>query len=95
MDEPFAALDAITRNNLQRELHTIFEKKRRPRLFFYYSQYSRGNCARHKNIAYVEKNGEIVVDKKNPLPKPTRPSTEGYAALWEEFSQALERESRA
>lgn len=92
MDEPFAALDAITRNNLQRELHTIFEKEKTTVIFITHN--IQEAIVLGTRILLMSKNGEIVVDKKNPLPKPTRPSTDGYAALWEEFSQALERESR-
>ena len=92
MDEPFAALDAISRNNLQRELHAIFEKEKTTVIFITHN--IQEAIVLGTRILLMSKNGMIVVDKRNPLPKPTRPSAEGYAALWEEFSQALERECR-
>ena len=46
MDEPFAALDAMTRNNLQKELYRISTEEQ-VTIIFHYAQYSGGNHPRH------------------------------------------------
>ncbi len=91
MDEPFAALDAITRNSLQAELHTIAEQEGITVLFVTHNIQEAITLG--TRIILMGKNGKIAIDDINPLPKPVRPSTPGYGKLWDRYSQALQAES--
>ncbi len=91
MDEPFAALDAITRNRLQRELYQIYDKEKATVIFITHNIQEAITLG--TRILLMGKNGHINIDMKNPLPKPVAPSTEGYGALWDLFSEALAAEN--
>ena len=92
MDEPFAALDAITRNRLQKELALISKEEHITVLFITHNIQEAITLG--TRILLMTKTGKIAIDDNNPLPKPVKPSTPGYGAMWDKFSQALERESR-
>lgn len=87
MDEPFAALDAITRNNLQRELSQIWKDENITVIFITHN--IQEAIVLGTRILLMDKNGNIAIDKKNPLQKPITPATEGYPELWNEFSDLL------
>lgn len=91
MDEPFAALDAITRNNLQRELVGISTSEKVTVIFITHNIQEAITLG--TRILLMNKQGKIVIDDENPIPKPVKPSSEGYGALWDKFSLALEQES--
>jgi NitT/TauT family transport system ATP-binding protein len=91
MDEPFAALDAITRNKLQRELYRISQDTDITVIFITHNIQEAITLG--TRLLLMGKNGRIVIDEKNPLPKPVTPSMEGYGALWDQFSNALSEES--
>ena len=91
MDEPFAALDAITRNRLQRELHEIYESEKMTVIFVTHNIQEALTLG--TRLILLGRSGRIVLDEPNPLPKPVTPSTEGYGALWQHFSDALAKES--
>lgn len=91
MDEPFAALDAITRNRLQRELLNIYLKERMTVIFVTHNIQEAITLS--TRLILMGRGGRLVIDEKNPLEKPVTPSSQGYGDLWDIFSSALERES--
>ncbi len=92
MDEPFAALDAITRNNLQKELYKISTSE--DVTFIFITHNIQEAITLGTRILLMGKNGEIRIDDINTIKKPVKPSSEGYGAMWDKFSQALEEESK-
>ena len=91
MDEPFAALDAITRNKLQRELNQISADTDITVIFITHNIQEAITLG--TRLILLGNNGRIVIDKQNPLQKPITPSMEGYGALWDLFSDALSKET--
>lgn len=91
MDEPFAALDAITRNNLQRELVRISTNEKVTVIFITHNIQEAITLG--TRVLLMNKQGKIVIDDINRIPKPVKPSSEGYGAMWDKFSLALEQES--
>lgn len=91
MDEPFAALDAITRNKLQSELARISSDEGATVIFITHN--IQEAIVLGTRLLLMGRDGKILIDEKNPLPKPVKPSTPGYGELWDMFSQALEREN--
>ena len=92
MDEPFAALDAMTRNNLQKELYRISTEEQVTVIFITHNIQEAITLG--TRILMMDKQGRIVIDEQNTLKKPVKPSTEGYGAMWDKFSQALEEASK-
>ncbi len=92
MDEPFAALDAITRNALQKELSAIWADNGITVIFVTHN--IQEAIVLGTRIILMGRNGEIVIDKKNELPKPIKPSSKDYGIMWDMFSNALEKESK-
>lgn len=90
MDEPFAALDAITRNALQKELSQIWSNAGITVIFVTHN--IQEAIVLGTRIILMGKNGEIVIDKENDLPKPVTPSSKDYGKMWDLFSGALEKE---
>lgn len=93
MDEPFAALDAITRNNLQRELYRISTEEKVTVMFITHN-IQEALTLGTRILLMSRRNGQIVIDEENTIPKPVTPSSKGYGDMWDKFSQALERESK-
>ena len=91
MDEPFAALDAITRNRLQKELLNIYLAERMTVIFVTHNIQEAITLS--TRLILMGRGGQIVIDEKNPLIKPVTPSSEGYGNLWDKFSKALEMEN--
>ncbi len=91
MDEPFAALDAITRNSLQRELYRISTEEMVTVLFITHNIQEAITLG--TRILMMSRSGEMIIDEQNPLPKPVSPSLPGYGALWDRYSAALAGES--
>lgn len=91
MDEPFAALDAITRNSLQRELQRISAEEKVTVIFITHNIQEAITLG--TRVLLMGRDGRIVIDEENRITKPVKPSSEGYGAMWDRFSQALERES--
>ena len=87
MDEPFAALDAISRNQMQIELSGIKEKTNMTVVFITHNiqeALKLGN-----RIVVMSKNGEIKEVLDNNLEKPVTPATEGYGKMWAYLNKAL------
>lgn len=90
MDEPFAALDAMTRNQMQDELMRIKEKEKMTVIFITHNiqeAISLGN-----RIMVMSKDGHIKEHLSNNIPKPVTPASEGYGELWEHLNNMLTEE---
>lgn len=91
MDEPFAALDAMTRNNLQEELLKIYNEENITVIFITHN--IQEAIVLGTRVLLMSKKGEIVIDEQNPIAPPRSPVSEGYAAMWQQFSNALKNEN--
>lgn len=87
MDEPFAALDAMTRNMLQVELLKIKERENATVIFITHN--IQEAIVLGNRIILMSSRGEIQLDVKNDIPKPVTPASEGYGPMWKMFSDAL------
>lgn len=90
MDEPFAALDAITRNQMQKELIRIKEKTQMTVIFITHNIQEAVSLG--SRIIVMSKNGTIKEEFYNQLKKPITPATEGYGELWTHLNIALTEE---
>lgn len=87
MDEPFAALDAMSRNQMQDELMHIKEKEQMTVLFITHN--IQEAIALGNRIIVMSRHGEIKEHRYNDLEKPTTPATKGYGELWSHLNQLL------
>lgn len=87
MDEPFAALDAMTRNKLQEELLRISEEEKCTIIFITHN--IQEAIVLGTRIIVLAQEGDIVVDEKNKIARPVTPASEGYGAAWERLHSAL------
>ncbi len=87
MDEPFAALDAMTRRDLQNELLKIADEE--SSTFIFITHNIQEAIILGKRIIVLTKGGEAVCDKRNTMERPVTPASEGYGALWQELRDAL------
>lgn len=92
MDEPFAALDAMTRNTLQKELYKISTTEEVT--FIFITHNIQEAITLGTRVLLMGKNGQILIDDENTIKKPVKPSSEGYGAMWDKFSQALEETTK-
>ncbi len=92
MDEPFAALDAITRKSLQKELYKISTTEEVT--FIFITHNIQEAITLGTRVLMMGKSGKILIDDENKIKKPVKPSSEGYGAMWDKFSQALEDASK-
>ncbi len=91
MDEPFASLDAMTRNKLQAELLRIKEKENATVIFITHN--IQEALVLGNRVMLMSRNGEIKIDMENNIPKPVTPASEGYGQMWKLFNDALWEES--
>ena len=87
MDEPFAALDAMTRNKLQEELLAISVKEKCTIIFITHN--IQEAIVLGTRIIVLERKGNILIDQQNPIEKPITPASEGYGIIWEKLHDAL------
>ena len=87
MDEPFAALDAMTRNGLQDEVIALSEDT--DCTFLFVTHNIQEALVLGTRIIVFGQGGTILVDEKNPMARPVSPASEGYGALWERLHDAL------
>ncbi|MCM1261975.1 MAG: ABC transporter ATP-binding protein [Butyrivibrio sp.] len=87
MDEPFAALDAMTRNKLQEELIHISEEEESTILFITHN--IQEAIVLGTRIIVLASEGNIVIDEKNMIARPVTPASEGYGEAWERLHCAL------
>ena len=92
MDEPFAALDAITRKSLQKELYKIWTTEEVT--FIFITHNIQEAITLGTRVLMMGKSGHILIDDENKIKKPVKPSSEGYGAMWDKFSNALEEASK-
>lgn len=93
MDEPFAALDAMTRNKLQAELLKI--KKQSNATIIFITHNIQEALVLGNRVMLMSKHGEIKVNMYNEIPKPVTPASEGYGALWSRLNEALWEEDES
>jgi len=91
MDEPFAALDAITRNTLQQELLRISADQDWDCTIIFITHNIQEAIVLGTRIMVMEKGGTIAVNEKNPIRRPVTPASEGYGAYWNKLHAALYR----
>ena len=91
MDEPFASLDAMTRNKLQAELWRIKQKENATVIFITHN--IQEALVLGTRVILMSRKGEIKIDMKNNIPKPVTPASEGYGPMWKKFNDALWEES--
>jgi NitT/TauT family transport system ATP-binding protein len=84
MDEPFGALDAQTRGNLQDELLQIWEKRRTTVLFVTHS-IDEALLLADRILVFSPRPGRIAADIKVDLPRPRAPQSEAFSALAREL----------
>lgn len=87
MDEPFAALDAMTRNKLQKELVSLQEREKATVIFITHN--IQEALVLGTRVMLMSKDGRIKIDMKNTIPKPVTPASKGYGELWEKLNGAL------
>lgn len=87
MDEPFAALDAMTRNELQSELMNISVKEKCT--FVFITHNIQEAIVLGTRIIVLAQQGRIVVDEKNMIVRPVTPASKGYGEMWERMHEAL------
>lgn len=87
MDEPFAALDAMTRRDLQKELLKIAEEENST--FVFVTHNIQEAIILGSRIIVFKKGGEAVYDEMNTIQKPVEPASDGYGELWERLRNAL------
>lgn len=87
MDEPFAALDAISRRDLQNELLEIAEKEEIT--FVFVTHNIQEAIVLGTRILVMNVGGRIAFDKKNVLERPVTPASNGYGELWQDLYDAL------
>jgi len=88
MDEPFAALDAMTRNKLQEELINIWRDEECT--FIFITHNIQEAIVLGTRIILFSKDGKIKIDEKNKISKPVTPASYGYGVLWKRLHEALE-----
>ncbi len=91
MDEPFAALDAMTRNQMQSELMHIKEKEKMTVLFITHN--IQEAIALGNRIMVMSKDGQIKEHMYNTIEKPVTPASDGYGELWEHLNNLLTEEN--
>lgn len=87
MDEPFAALDAITRNTLQQEVLNISRQENCT--FIFITHNIQEGIVLGTRLMLMQPGGRIAIDTQNPIARPVSPSSPGYGALWDRMYAAL------
>ena len=87
MDEPFAALDAMTRNKLQWELTRISQEEECT--FIFITHNIQEAIVLGSRIIVMSGQGEIILDEANSIEKPVTPASAGYGIMWKRLCDAL------
>lgn len=87
MDEPFAALDAMTRNKLQAELARIKEEEDATVIFITHNIQEALTLG--TRVMLMSRHGEIKINMENTIERPVTPASEGYGELWKKLNAAL------
>ncbi len=87
MDEPFAALDAMTRNRLQKKLLELHAQEQCTILFITHNILEA--IALGTRVIVLQTGGNVVVDQQNPISRPVTPDSPGYGPFWTKLHDAL------
>ena len=90
MDEPFGALDALTRETLQDELVKIWEKERRTCVFVTHSLAEAVYLA-DRVVVMATGPGRIQQVLENPLPRPRDRASDAFFALYRTIDAVLRK----
>ena len=88
MDEPFGALDAMTRENLQRELLDIWQRTKLTVIFVTHA-IEEAILLADRIVVMSPGPGRIVADERVDLPRPRDPTDPDFNALRRHFSALL------
>jgi NitT/TauT family transport system ATP-binding protein len=87
MDEPFAALDAMTRDNLQVQLSEIWAKTRKTVVYITHNVAEALYLG--DQVMVLGKQGSVKADLRNQLPRPRDPLSEGFVRMQREVLSHL------
>ena len=90
MDEPFGALDAQTRNKMQRELLQIWEETKKTVIFVTHSVDEAVYLA-DKIVILTPRPGRIHEIYENPLPRPRDRTSVEFAKLRKDVLAEIEK----
>jgi ABC-type nitrate/sulfonate/bicarbonate transport system ATPase subunit len=88
MDEPFGALDEITRTEMQEELLRVWEARRKTVVFVTHS-ISEALILADRVLVLAPRPGRVVLERQVGLPRPRRRGDPALGALAEEIWEAL------
>lgn len=88
MDEPFAALDALTRERMTRELEDIWQPLRPTVLWVTHNIHEALRLA-DRVLVFSETPGRLIADLPVQLPRPRKESDPAYQALLERLHHTL------
>jgi NitT/TauT family transport system ATP-binding protein len=88
MDEPFAALDALTRSSLQIKLIDI-HRQERPTILFVTHNIAEALVLADRLIVMSPNPGRIVEDIRIDLPRPRRRTSVAFNELYEHVARAI------
>jgi ABC-type nitrate/sulfonate/bicarbonate transport system ATPase subunit len=79
MDEPFAALDAMTRDNLQHQLADIWAKTRKTVVYITHNVSEALYLG--DQVMIMGKQGIVKADLRNDLPRPRDPLSDAFVQM--------------
>jgi ABC-type nitrate/sulfonate/bicarbonate transport system ATPase subunit len=92
MDEPFGALDELTRNEMQDELLRVWSARRKTVVFVTHSIWE-GLMLADRILVMARRPGRIVLERRIATPRPRRRADLDLVRLYDEIWAALRQES--